>query len=105
MYSCKVFLSNNHYYSTVMEVKMNDADVAEVAIMMACWKDVGKELGIEDGEIEKIESEDETPEEAVLKRWMIKDGSEATYEKLYYALMGLNQQEVAEIVTEIAGAM
>lgn len=88
-----------------MEAKMNDTDVEEVAIMMACWKDVGKKLGIEDEEIKKIEDEDETPEEAVLKRWMMKKGSAATYEKLYYALMGLNQQEVAEIVTEIAGAM
>ena len=90
-----------------MDAKINDADVAKVAEIMSSWQNVGKTLEIGTGEMSDIESEYQTcreHKEAVLKRWIMRKGSAATYRKLYNVLMELNQREAAKKILEIAGA-
>ena len=90
-----------------MNAKINDADVAKVAEIMSSWQNVGKALEIGAGEMSDIESEYQTHQEqkeAVLKRWIMREGSAATYRKLYDVFMELNQREAAKRISEIAEA-
>lgn len=91
-----------------MDAKINDADVAKVAEIMSRWQYVGKTLAIGAGENSYIQREYLTPQEqqeADLKRWIMSEGSAATYRKLCNVLADLNQREMAEKIAEIAGAM
>ena len=66
-----------------MDAKINDADVAKVAELIYSWQSVGKTLGIGAGEMIDIDSEYQTPQEqkeAVLKQWIMREGSAANTE-------------------------
>ena len=82
-------------------VKIPDSDIARVAGNLPDWQLVGKKLGFGEQEIEDIENNNRAPADqrkALLRRWIYKKGTNATYEVLCTALMELGLQGAAESI-------
>ena len=85
-------------------VKIVDADIANVAGSLSNWQIVAKELGFGGEDIEDIETSHRAPADqrkAFLRKWIWKNGSKATYEKLCTALEELGEHGAAESIGEL----
>ena len=79
--------------------RIQNADIPAVASNLPDWELVAKELGFGEQEItemkdKRISKVEET--KRFLRRWTSRDGSKATYTKLYEVLISLHQQGAAE---------
>ena len=82
-----------------------DADISKVAGSLPLWQSVAKKLGFGALDIKDIETTHQRDEDrriAFLRKWIERDGTEATYDKLCKALEELGEQGAAEKMREIA---
>ena len=84
--------------------KILDDDINRVAGELPNWQSVAKKLGMGSQEITDIE-DNQTNEanrrRAFLRKWITRDGSAATYEKLSGVLKTLNEQGAAEAISNL----
>ena len=84
--------------------KILDDDINRVAGELPNWQSVAKKLGMGSQEITDIE-DNQTNEanrrRAFLRKWITRDGSAATYEKLCDVLKTLNEQGAAEAISNL----
>ena len=88
-----------------MDANIEEADIASIAGNLPSWQEVGTKLGIGREDIRDIESTYRDPQEwrrAVLRKWIWKNGTAATYRVLYNVLLGLCDRGAAEKIAEIA---
>ena len=86
-------------------MKICDADIASVAGELPDWQIVAENLcmGTEDiSDIEKNHTGDADKRTAFLRKWITRDGSEATYGKLCDVLKKLKKQGAAEKISAFA---
>ena len=66
------------------------------------------QLGLENQQIQDFEDKDKSDDRmeqrsAALRAWVRKEGSQATYRKIYNALCALEEKDAAEKVLELIG--
>ena len=84
--------------------KIRDADIGRIAGELPQWQRVASNLGIEWLDIDDIENNNRTPAEqrkAFLRKWIWRDGSAATYERLSEVLGRLDEKGAAEKIRGI----
>ena len=84
---------------------IRDADIARIAGDLPHWQIVASNLGMGQLDIEDIENYNRAPADqrkSFLRKWIWRDGSAATYEKLSEVLGRLNEQGAAEKIRQIA---
>ena len=85
--------------------KIQDADIARIAGELPLWQIVAKYFSMGPMVIEEIETNNGRPADQrmeFLRKWIKRDGSAATYEKLSEAMEKLGHQGAAERIREIA---
>ena len=81
-----------------------DADISRVAAILPNWQLVASKLGFGEHNIEDIETYHQQPEDgriAFVRQWITKNGTKATYIKMYTALEELGEQGAANKIREI----
>ena len=84
--------------------KIRDADIARIAGELQEWQTVASNLGMGQLDIEDIENNYTAPADqrkSFLMKWMAKNGSAATYEKLSEVLEKLGEQGAADAIRGI----
>lgn len=87
-----------------MNNKCADMHLETIATFLPKWKAVARQLGLESRMIADIKGQCRNPMEQSLEaltQWMKKEGSQATYKKIYDALCDLDEKEAAEKVVEL----
>ena len=86
--------------------KIQDADIARIAGDMPQWQTVADNLGFGQQDIEDIENNNKgapaDQRKSFLRKWIRRDGSAATYEKLSKVLEILKEKGAAERIRKIA---
>lgn len=85
--------------------KIVDANIARIAGSLPNWQLVARKLGFGEEDIKDIETNHQRCEDrriAFMRKWIMKNGTKATYEKLSKALEELDQQGAADKIIEIA---
>ena len=89
-----------------MDTKCTDLHISKIAEFLPRWKEVTRQLGLENQRIQDIEEQYVEKIEQryeALREWVRKEGSQATYRKIYDALCALDVKEAAEKVQELRG--
>ena len=87
-----------------MDGKCTDLHISMVAKFLPEWKAVASQLGLERQQAADIVDQYHDAEEQryeALTRWVRREGSQATYRKIYDALCDMGEMEAAEKVAEI----
>ena len=90
----------------VMDQKCTDEHIAKIAKFLPEWKTVAKLLKFEKETIRDIvkeSSDDGERRYEMLSRWVVKEGCQATYKKIYDTLLYLDLKEPAEKVLKLIG--
>ena len=85
--------------------KINDIDIQSIAENLTDWQTVAKKLRFGPVLIEDFEDKNKgtiNQAKAFLRKWIVRDGSGATYKKLHDVLMELKNQGAAEAILGIA---
>ena len=83
-----------------------DDHILDIARNLPEWQIVARKLGFGTQDIADIERNNEKPgaRTVFLRKWIEKDGTNATYAKLYKALKEMNEHGAADCVYEILHA-
>ena len=87
-----------------MDDKCTDMHISKVAKFLPKWKIIARQLGLERQQVADIDGQYHDAEEKryeALTRWVRREGSQATYKKLYDVLCDMEEMEAAEKVAEI----
>ncbi|KAL5503492.1 hypothetical protein EMCRGX_G010449, partial [Ephydatia muelleri] len=87
-----------------MDTKCTDLHISKIAEFLPQWKHMARLLGLENQRIQDFEDryDDEIEQRsAALREWVRKEGSQATYRKIYNALCALEEKDAAEKVLEL----
>ena len=90
----------------VMDQKCTVQHIAKIAKFLPKWNVVATLLGFEQEIIRDIihlYSDSERGRYEMLTRWVEKEGSQATYRKIYDTLLSLEEMEAAQNVLELIG--
>ena len=99
-----LFFCYYKHISHKMDTKCTDLHIAKIARLLPMWKNVVELLGLETQLVADIDGRYTDPEEQrseALTRWVAKEGSKATYKKIYDVLCDLQHKEAAEKVQEL----
>ena len=87
-----------------MDTKCKDVDIVKIAKILPNWKAVTTQLGVGKQLIVDIEGKYHCAEDQrfeALTQWVKKEGSQATYRKLYDVLCAIEEKEAAENVADL----
>ena len=79
-------------------------DITRIAGILENWEIVALTLGFKEVDITEIQKNHNAKKDRnseFLRKWIIKDGTKATYERLYTTLIDLREQGQAESTVEI----
>lgn len=90
-----------------MDKKVTLIHLAKIAEFLPKWTYVAMLLGLEDQQVTDIKTKyyyEEDQRSEALSKWAVKEGAQATYNKIYEILCKLGKREAAEKVMALAGS-